>query len=48
MEKYFKIKEISTLFNIGIDSLRYYEKIGLIKPKRGKNNYRTIQCKGYL
>ncbi|QQK06938.1 MerR family transcriptional regulator [Miniphocaeibacter halophilus] len=45
MEKYFKIKEISTLFNIGIDSLRYYEKIGLIKPKRGKNNYRLYSVK---
>lgn len=40
MKKYFKINEISKLFDIGIDSLRYYEKIGLIKPKRGENNYR--------
>lgn len=40
MKKYFKINEISKLFGIGPDSLRYYEKIGLIKPKRDKNNYR--------
>lgn len=40
MKKYYKIKEISNLFDIGIDSLRYYEKIGLLNPKRGENNYR--------
>lgn len=40
MKKYFTIREISRLFNIGLDSLRYYEEIGLIVPKRGSNNYR--------
>ncbi|NCD08752.1 MAG: MerR family transcriptional regulator [Negativicutes bacterium] len=43
MEKYFTISEISKLFNIGLDSLRYYEKIGLISPKRGPNNYRLYR-----
>ena len=38
--KYFKINEVSKLYNIGIDSLRYYEEIGLISPIRGENNYR--------
>ncbi len=40
MGNYYKIKEISTLYGIGVDSLRYYEKIGVLKPKRGSNNYR--------
>lgn len=36
-----KINEVSKLYNIGIDSLRYYEEIGLLAPTRGKeNNYR--------
>ena len=34
MEKYFKIGEISKLYGIGVDSIRYYEEIGLIKPER--------------
>lgn len=40
MKNYYKISEISKLYNIGLDSLRYYEKIGLLNPKRGANNYR--------
>lgn len=40
MEKYFTISEISKLFGIGPDSLRYYEEIALLTPKRGPNNYR--------
>ncbi|RVU53952.1 MerR family transcriptional regulator [Anaerosphaera multitolerans] len=40
MKKQFKINEVSRLFNIGPDSLRYYEKIGLLNPKRDQNNYR--------
>lgn len=40
MEKYFKIGEISKLYNIGVDSLRYYEEIGLISPERSKSGYR--------
>lgn len=43
MERYFTISEISKLFNLGLDSLRYYEKIGLISPKRGPNNYRLYR-----
>lgn len=38
--KYLKIKEVSKLYNIGVDSLRYYEEIGLIEPFRGENGYR--------
>lgn len=40
MKKYFKIGEISELYHIGTDSLRYYEKLGILKPKRGANQYR--------
>ena len=37
----FKIGEISRLFGIGLDSIRYYEKMGILKPVRDKeNNYR--------
>lgn len=40
-QKYFKINEISKLYGIGIDSLRYYEEIGLLIPMRKEsNNYR--------
>lgn len=40
MEKYFKIGEISRLYHIGVDSLRYYEEIGIISPKRSESGYR--------
>ena len=40
MERYFKIGEISALYNIGVDSLRYYEKLGLIHPIRSESGYR--------
>ncbi len=36
----YKIGEICTLYDIGPDSLRYYEKKGLIFPKRKENGYR--------
>lgn len=40
MKKYYKINEIAKLYHIGVDSLRYYEKVGLISPKRDENQYR--------
>lgn len=40
MKTYYKINEISKLYNIGQDSLRYYEKLGILKPIRDNNNYR--------
>lgn len=43
MKKNFTIGEISKLFNIGIDSLRYYEELGIIKPRRAANGYRTYR-----
>ncbi len=43
MKEYFKIGEISKLYHIGTDSLRYYEKIGILKPRRGENQYRLYR-----
>lgn len=40
MKRYYQIGEISNLYNIGTDSLRYYEKIGILKPKRSESGYR--------
>lgn len=40
MKDYYQINEISKLYGIGLDSLRYYERIGVLKPLRGKNGYR--------
>ena len=50
MNKYFKIGEISKLYDIGVDSLRYYEEIGIIKPRRSESGYRLYseQDIGYL
>ena len=40
MQEYFKIGELSRLYGIGVDSLRYYEKIGILKPTRSESGYR--------
>ena len=40
MRDRYKIGEISKLYGIGSDSLRYYEKIGALHPRRDANNYR--------
>lgn len=40
MKEFFKIGEISKLYHIGTDSLRYYEELGILTPKRGPNQYR--------
>lgn len=45
MKNYYKISEISRLYNIGPDSLRYYEKLGILKPKRDTNGYRLYSLK---
>ena len=34
MKNLYQIQEICRLYHIGADSLRYYEKIGLIQPQR--------------
>lgn len=43
MKQYFKIGEISRLYQISVDSLRYYEELGLLTPKRGENGYRLYR-----
>lgn len=40
MKKFFKIGEISKLYDIGVDSIRYYEDIGIIHPERSASGYR--------
>lgn len=45
MKDYYKINEICKLYGIGADSLRYYEKIGVLNPKRDKNSYRLYSLK---
>lgn len=40
MQEYFKIGEVSKLYGIGVDSLRYYEKIGILHPERAESGYR--------
>jgi DNA-binding transcriptional MerR regulator len=45
VKDYYKINEICKLYGIGADSLRYYEKIGVLNPKRDKNSYRLYSLK---
>lgn len=42
MKEYYKIGEISNLYGIGTDSLRYYEELGILSPKRDVNGYRMF------
>ena len=37
----YRIGEVSRLFGIGQDSLRYYERLGIVVPKREVNGYRA-------
>ncbi len=38
----YTIGEVSELFGIGTDSLRYYERLGVLTPKRASNGYRLF------
>ena len=40
MKEYYRIGEISKIYEIGRDSLMYYEEKGILKPFRDKNGYR--------
>lgn len=40
MKKEYKIGEISKIYDLSADSLRHYEKKGLLNPKRANNGYR--------
>lgn len=43
--KYYKMGELSKIYKLGRDSLKYYEKLGLINPTRDKNTYRLYTIK---
>jgi len=44
----FKIGELSKFFNIGVDSIRYYEKVGILNPIRNEeNNYRYYSIEDF-
>ncbi len=45
MKDYYKISEISKIYGIGVDSLRYYERLGILKPHRDRNGYRMYSLK---
>lgn len=45
MKQFYKIGEISKLYQIGPDSLRYYEELGLLNPTRGETG---IACTGSM
>lgn len=34
-EKYYTIGEIAKLYHLGVDTIRYYEEKGILKPNRG-------------
>lgn len=40
MKNEYTIHEFAQLYGIGTDTLRYYERLGLVHPKRGANGYR--------
>ena len=40
MEKQYSINEISQILSISKDTLRYYDRIGLVSPSREHNSYR--------
>ncbi|MBU7456422.1 MerR family transcriptional regulator [Leuconostoc fallax] len=42
MTKIYRISDISRLTNLSIPTLRYYEDLELLKPKRDLNNYRMF------
>ena len=45
MKDYYKISEIARLYGIGVDSLRYYERLGILQPRRESNGYRLYSLK---
>lgn len=42
MKKFYKIKELSKLYDICPDTIRYYEEQGILNPRRDANNYRLF------
>lgn len=49
MKEAFLIGELATLFNISADTLRYYDKIGLIEPDvKAENGYRYYSLRSFF
>lgn len=50
METYFSVGEISKLTNVPIRTLRYYDKMGLLKPAyiNKQNNYRYYSINQFI
>ncbi|CAH1857122.1 MerR family transcriptional regulator [Convivina intestini] len=42
MSKIYQISQVAKLSGFSIATLRYYEKLGLLKPARDRNNYRIF------
>jgi DNA-binding transcriptional MerR regulator len=42
------IKQMSELAGLPMDSLRYYDKLGIVSPKRGDNGYRYYNERDYI
>lgn len=40
MKRYYKIGELVNLYNVGRDSIKYYEDLKILNPSRDKNGYR--------
>lgn len=40
MEKLYSIQEVSRILGISKDTLRYYDRIGIVSPSREENRYR--------
>ena len=45
MKNEYMIKELARLYGVGTDTLRYYERLGLIRPRRGENGYRLYSLR---
>ena len=48
MEKQYSIKEVSRILGIPKDTLRYYDRIGIVSPSRGHNSYRRYSREGIV
>lgn len=45
MKPYYKIGELSKIYDIGKDSLMYYEEMGILNPIRDENGYRLYSIR---
>lgn len=43
--KYYKTGELSKIYKLGRDAIKYYEKLGLLNPTRDTNSYRMYTIK---